>query len=255
MKSQKKTVSTFFFKKNSKKNTKDMKGSRLFESLNSLNNELTEEIAVASISARSLCNISLEVLEKEDEDMEDVLKVSETIKRKGIEILSQKRSDLLSQIWKCYDDGSKGYLILDDMNALLHDYLQVLKREAPKTVFTHCSGGALLGIEIAKRKSSYVAKVDQEVLEDIHGMVERDFALLRRDIETHVSKMIERLLRPNTLKRVSKDVFDRCDEMTNDGWVTELEFKNRFFASVHEAIDWGTIFVNSKSMLGDKKKK
>ena len=58
-------------------------------------------------------------------------------------------------------------------------------------------------------------------------MVERDFAFVCRNIETHVSKMIERL-RPNTLKRVSKDVFDRCDEMTNDGWVTELEFKNRF---------------------------
>ena len=89
---------SIFLKETQRHVRKDL---RLFESLNSLDNELTEEIAVASISARSLCNISLDVLEKEDEDMEDVLKVSETMKRKGIEILSQKRSDLLSEIWKC----------------------------------------------------------------------------------------------------------------------------------------------------------
>ena len=205
-----------------------MNGSRLFEQLNSLNNELTEECAVASISARALCDISMDVLEKEDENLEDVLRVSERLEKNGIEILSQKRSDLLSQIWKCYENN-KGYLIIDDMNALIHDYLQILKREAPKTVYAFCSSGAKLGIEIANRKHSYVATLDPEVLEEINRQVKRNLALLRNDIETHVSNMIELLLRPNTLKRVSKDVFDKCDEMTNDGWVTELEFKNRFF--------------------------
>lgn len=231
-----------------------MNGARLFESLfTSLNNELTEECSVPSISVRSLCDISVDVLEKEKEDLENVLKVSERNQKRGIIIVSQKRSDLLSQIWKCYDDGSKGYLVVDDMNTLIHDYLQVLKREGPKSVYKHASEGARIGIEIARRKSRYVGMVEPEILDDIQRRVDADLVLLKRDIEKQVSKMIERLLRPNTLKRVVKNVFDKCDEMTNDGWVTELEFKNRFFASVHEVIDWGTVFVNSKAMKGDRK--
>ena len=95
-----------------------MNGSRLFEQLNSLNNELTEECAVASISARALCDISMDVLEKEDENLEDVLRVSERLEKNGIEILSQKRSDLLSQIWKCYENN-KGYLIIETENTAM----------------------------------------------------------------------------------------------------------------------------------------
>ncbi len=227
-----------------------MNGSRLLESLfTSLNSELTEECAVASISARSLSKISVHTLEEGDEDLENVLKVNDSLQKIGISIVSQKRSDLLSQIWKCYDDGSKGYLIVDDMNALVYDYLQVLKREAPKTVFEHCANGVSIGIEIARRKSTYVGILDSETIDDIKHTIEKNLFLLKKDIETHILNAIERILRPNTLKRVVKDVFDKCDEATNDGWVTELEFKNNFFESFHDVIDWATIFVSSKKML------
>lgn len=85
------------------------------------------------------------------------------------------------------------------------------------------------------------------------GLIEQHMqklmALIRPEVETAVSGTIEQLLRPLNLLRVSKEIFAHCDDMTRDGWVSELEFQNRFLHAVSLAIDWNTVLQSANTIL------
>lgn len=233
----------------------DSSGESLFQSLyGSLSHDLTEECAVAAISRRALVDVAMGVLESREDDAnksgtERRFEASEAIMKKGILIVQQNRADLLGKIWSYYDEGQKGYLLPDDMEILVSTYIRVLRAEAPKRVVDEAIAGAKLGIDIARRKNDYIALVDEDILEDVKQQIEYYMKLLRRDVERAVEDAFDKLLRPIVLKSVAKDVFEKCDEMTNDGWVTELEFKNKFLVAIHAAIEWNRILSTSKQSI------
>jgi len=249
----------------------------LFERLyDTFTPEFVEECSASALSKKRLTSLSKSITlgreedfryENEDENKRDssgsvlddvgqLYEKNEDMQKESISTIQRKREELLGQIWKQYDDGSKGYLDLNDMRNVVSGYLRVVLRFAPSRTADQAIVGAKIGTMIARKRNMYVAALSDEVIDEFVEKTEAYLKLLRTDIENGVKSMLTRLLQPTTLIRISKEIFDTCDAGTKDGWISEFEFKNCFLHALHKVVEWNEVFATvTKTLPASNEKK